>query len=192
MLKVLAVISSILYPIIIFLSLTYFNATPRVLALVLLSVAMVYFIANTNNAKGKGFKRIQFWGTIAVATTLSILTFITENSGFIKFYPVFISLLLLMSFAVTLRTPPSMIFRFAQLADKSITQSKDRDYIEKYCKTVTKIWVCFFCINGFIAIITAIFADYKTWTLYNGLISYILIGFIFTIEFIVRKIKVKK
>ncbi len=189
MLKVLAVISSILYPVIIFTSLTYFDASPRVLALVLLTVAMVYFISNTNKAKGKGFKSFQFWATISIATILAGITFITENSGYVKFYPVFMSLFLLLSFSLTLRKPPNMIFRFATLADKSILGGPNEVYVESYCRVVTKVWVTFFSLNGLVALFTALFTTYKIWTLYNGLISYIFIGLIAAVEFIVRKVE---
>lgn len=189
MLKVLAIISSILYPVLIFTSLTYFDASPRVLALVLLCVAMIYFISNTNNINKKGFKRFQLWATIIIASTLALLTFITENSGYIKFYPVFISLFLLLSFSITLKSPPTIIFRFATLADKTIRGGVNEKKVESYCRVVTKVWVCFFVFNGLIALATAIFANYKIWTLYNGLISYIFIGLIASVEFIVRKVK---
>lgn len=190
MLKVLAVISSILYPLIIFTSLRYFNASPRVLALVLMIVAMVYFISNTGNIKKKGFKSFQLWATIIIATTLALLTFLTENSGYVMFYPVFISMFFLLSFSITLKSPPTMIFRFATLADKTIIGSDNEKRVESYCLVVTKIWIIFFVINGVIALTTAIYGDYEIWTLYNGLISYICMGLIFCIEFIVRKVKI--
>lgn len=189
MLKVLAVITSILYPILIFIFLTYFDASPRVLSLLLLGIGMVYFISHTNKVKEKGLNSIKFTATVVIILSLSLLTFITENSGYVKFYPVAMNIFLLLSFSVTLKTQPSMAFRFATLADKSIIGGPDEEKVKHYCTIVTKIWVIFFIINGSIALTTALFTSYKIWTLYNGLISYILIGIIAGTEFIVRKVK---
>lgn len=192
MFKVLALIASILYPVVIFISLFYFKASSRVLSFVLFIIGMVYFLANTNNVKGKGFRSIQLWITLVVATALALLTFITENTGFIKLYPVFINLFLFLSFFLTLHRPPNMIFRFAMLQDKSIKNNDNIDRIESYCRKVTYIWISFFVFNGCAAFVTAKFTSYKIWTFYNGLLSYIFIGLIGLIEFIVRKYKVKR
>ena len=190
LLKVLAIVSAILYPIIIYITLSYFEAGPRVLALVLVFIAIVYFIAHTDNARGEPIKRIQFWGMIAAATSLAVITFFTENAGVVKFYPVSINLFLLFSFSITLIRPPNMIFRFAMMQDKSIKESKKKGDIEAYCKKVTFIWIIFFIFNGMTAVLTALIASHFIWALYNGLISYILIGMILLIELLVRKTKV--
>ena len=191
LLKILSIFLAILYPFIIFFSLTHFGTSPRILALILVVVAMVYFIANTNNARGKGIKSIQFWGMLTAATILSAVTFITENAGFVKIYPVSINFFLFLSFFVTLFRSPNMIYRFAVMQKKSIKESSERAYIEKYCRNVTIVWILFFIINGSIALFTAFFTDHFIWAIYNGFISYILIGLIFIIELIIRKRKVK-
>jgi uncharacterized membrane protein len=40
--------------------------------------------------------------------------------------------------------------------------------------------------NGLIACYTAFFTSLETWTLYNGLIAYILMGLLFAGEYVVR------
>lgn len=47
--------------------------------------------------------------------------------------------------------------------------------------------VCFFGINAVIALITVFFAPMEIWVLYNGLISYLLMGILLIAEFILRK-----
>ena len=95
-----------------------------------------------------------------------------------------------------------MIFRFATLADKTIKGSPFEEKVCKYCKKVTIVWCVFFIINGSISVITAfsdkIFANVdeelsvKIWSIYNGGISYILMGLVFIIEFIIRHFVDKK
>ena len=48
-------------------------------------------------------------------------------------------------------------------------------------------WCIFFIVNGSIATFTVFVGSDKIWSLYNGLISYILIGLFFMVEYLVRK-----
>ena len=87
------------------------------------------------------------------------------------------------------------------MSDKSIKGSSFEQKVYKYCHKVTVIWCCFFILNGSAAALTT-FADKifglspeaarKIWAVYNGGISYVLMGTLFVIEFIVRKLVDKK
>ncbi len=116
----------------------------------------------------------------------------TNSSIYIKLYPVFMNGALLAAFGSTLFAPPTMIFRFATLQDKSIKGSLAEKRIEAYCRKVTWIWCGFFVLNGGIAFYTVFFASDALWSIYNGGISYILIGILFAGEFLVRKMTDKK
>jgi uncharacterized membrane protein len=52
---------------------------------------------------------------------------------------------------------------------------------------VTFAWCAFFIGNGAIALYTAMFASFASWTLYNGLIAYLLIGAMFGGELLTRR-----
>jgi len=186
-LKVLSGILAFLYPFLIYAGLHYFNASSKVLVLLIVAVGTVYFLAYTDDAKGKGIRNLRFWGMITAVLILSVLTYLTENIGYAKLYPVIMNIFLLMSFSLTLQKGPNMIFRFATLQDKSILESEEKSAIENYCRKVTVVWIGFFIINGSIAFFTVFWADDKIWTLYNGFISYICMGMLFAIEWIVRK-----
>ena len=101
------------------------------------------------------------------------------------------NLLFFAAFGSTLISPPSMIYRFAVIQDKSIPGSLGEGRIAAYCRKVTIVWVLFFVLNGSIAAWTIFFGSDAIWSIYNGGISYILIGTLFAGEFIVRK-KVQK
>ena len=85
-------------------------------------------------------------------------------------------------FASTLIRPPSMIERFARLAEPNLPEEG-----VEWTRQVTKVWCGFFCINTVIALITVFFAPMKIWVLYNGLISYVLMGGLLLGEFVLRK-----
>nr|AGS53041.1 FIGfam138462: acyl-CoA synthetase, AMP-(fatty) acid ligase [uncultured bacterium contig00031] len=84
-----------------------------------------------------------------------------------------------------------MIYRFAVLQDKSIAHSAGKNATASYCKKVTVVWVVFFICNGSMAAWSIFSGSGIFWAVYNGAVSYILMGILFTVEFIVRK-KVQK
>jgi acyl-coenzyme A synthetase/AMP-(fatty) acid ligase len=84
-----------------------------------------------------------------------------------------------------------MIYRFAILQDKSIPGSFGEAWIAAYCRKVSLVWSGFFIFNGSIAAWTIFFGSDVLWSIYNGGISYILMGTLFAGEYIIRK-KVQK
>jgi acyl-CoA synthetase (AMP-forming)/AMP-acid ligase II len=102
------------------------------------------------------------------------------------------NVLFLCIFGITLFAPPVIIFRFATLQDKTIRGSLAEKKIEAYCRKVTLVWCVFFVLNGGTAVYSVFWASDAFWSLYNGGISYIIMGIIFSIEFLIRKITDKK
>jgi uncharacterized membrane protein len=104
----------------------------------------------------------------------------------VKAYPVTLSLSLASVFGYSLFRPPTVIERFARLMEPSLNEHGVR-----YTRTVTKVWVAFFLINAGVSLSTALMGDMALWTLYNGLVSYLLMGLLFGGEFLIRQ-RVKK
>jgi uncharacterized membrane protein len=109
------------------------------------------------------------------------LTALYDQSLSVRLYPVFMNLAMLIAFVVTLVRGPSMIERLARLMEPDLPESGVR-----YTRKVTMVWAAFFVSNGAFAAWTALYADWRTWSLYNGLISYIAMGALFGGELIVR------
>ena len=95
--------------------------------------------------------------------------------------PIFINVALLALFATSLFRPPSMIERIARLADPDLPEKG-----VQYTRKVTKLWCWFFSFNGLVAAYTTFFCSLETWMLYNGFISYLLMGLIFGVEYMCR------
>lgn len=55
-----------------------------------------------------------------------------------------------------------------------------------YTRRVTQVWCVFFIINGALAFATAVWASDAVWSLYTGVIAYILMGLLFGAEFLFR------
>ncbi|MFL6656472.1 MAG: hypothetical protein ACJ8GW_00225 [Massilia sp.] len=99
----------------------------------------------------------------------------------LKLYPVLVSAVFLAAFAYSLVSPPSMVERFARLSEPDLPPSG-----VAYTRRVTQVWCGFFIVNGSIALATALWATPALWSLYNGVISYVLMGLLFAGEYLVR------
>jgi uncharacterized membrane protein len=112
---------------------------------------------------------------------LAILSWLMHDPQWFKYYPVAVNIIFFAVFLVSLIHPPSIIERFARLKEPSLAASGVR-----YTKTVTQVWCAFFLLNGSVALYTVVATDFKSWALYNGLISYFLIGLLMAVEFCFR------
>ena len=83
--------------------------------------------------------------------------------------------------------PPTMIFVFATLQDKTIKGSLGEKSVEAYCRKVTIVWCGLFIVNGSIAALTIFLDSNLLWAICNAGIPNALIGALFLGEFIVRK-----
>jgi uncharacterized membrane protein len=55
-----------------------------------------------------------------------------------------------------------------------------------YTRRVTQVWCGFFVVNGLLALGTALWASEALWSLYTGVIAYVLMGVLFGVEYLVR------
>jgi uncharacterized membrane protein/acyl-CoA synthetase (AMP-forming)/AMP-acid ligase II len=162
----------------------------RLFSLFFIGFALIIFITGTS--KKNKTKNVSFFLNIALLLGLGVLCLIINSAIILKLYPLLINILFLTTFGRTLFSPPSMIFRFALMQDKTLRGSLNEKRIADYCRIVTYVWCGFFIINGSIAAWTIFSGSDMFWLIYNGGITYILMGAIFVGEFIVRKIVQKK
>lgn len=121
--------------------------------------------------------------TCLIAVALAVLAVSSVSPDLAaRLYPVFMSATMLVAFAVTLWKPPSMIERFARIVEPDLDARG-----VAYTRRVTMVWVGFFVLNGLIALWTVVEGDLFWWGLYNGLISYLLAGMLFAVEFVIRQ-----
>jgi uncharacterized membrane protein len=99
----------------------------------------------------------------------------------LKLYPVLVNGALLGLFTHSLYYPPSIVERLARLREPNLEPA-----VIRYTRRVTQLWCGFFVINGAIALGTAIWASPAIWSLYNGLIAYLLMGALFGAEYCIR------
>jgi uncharacterized membrane protein len=131
-------------------------------------------------------QKITLFSAIVVAVIMTFLYFWnSEDAPF--FYPVMMSLTMSLLFGVTLLYPPSLIEQVARLTTPNLGVEG-----VAYTRKVTLIWCLFCLVNAGLSFITVIINNLEIWVLYNGCISYILIGLLISGEFIYRKCVMKK
>ena len=204
-LKALFYVIAAIYPVLVFTMLVIFKVDTKILSLSIIALAAAFFLSATGNRKTDANEKTTldwkpFFSSVLFLSA-GLFCFITGKEFFLKIYSVVINLTMLFVFGSTLFMPPNIIFRFATMSDKSIKGSSFEQKVYRYCHKVTVIWCCFFILNGSAAALTT-FADKifglspeaarKVWAVYNGGISYVLMGALFVIEFIVRKLVDKK
>jgi uncharacterized membrane protein len=99
----------------------------------------------------------------------------------LKLYPVLVSSVMLGVFGYSLVSPPSLIERIARMKEPDLPTAANQ-----YMRRVTQVWCVFFLVNGSIALATAVWASPAVWSLYNGVISYLIMGLLFGGEYLVR------
>ena len=119
---------------------------------------------------------------MVAATVLLLLGLLGEAELGMRAYPVAVSLILLAVFAGSLFQGMPIIERLARLQEPDLPPEGVR-----YTRKVTWAWCGFFIVNGGIAAWTALYADLAAWTLYNGCISYLLMGLMFAVEWLCRR-----
>ncbi|MGB0854987.1 MAG: hypothetical protein ACPGVA_03875 [Pikeienuella sp.] len=98
-----------------------------------------------------------------------------------RLYPVAVSSAFLLIFAGSLFSGVPVIEQIARLTEPNLPPAG-----VSYCRTVTKVWCAFFFLNGGIALFTAVAADRTIWAIYNGFVSYVLMGCLFAVEYAFR------
>ncbi|MDQ2069993.1 COG4648 family protein [Natronospira bacteriovora] len=118
---------------------------------------------------------------LAALFTLPLLVDLDFMVG-IRFYPVLANLGIFSLFFGSLFTRMPLAERFARLRDKELPPQAIL-----YTRRLTWLWSLFLCLNTFVALGTALWASDVVWALYNGLVSYCLVGLLFTLEYFYRQ-----
>lgn len=122
------------------------------------------------------------WPLTSLAVICGSFSLIFKSALGLKFYPVMMSLGALCVFSYTLWKPPSMIERFARVFEPTLPKEG-----VLWTRKVTMVWCIFFAFNAFFAFCTVFFFPISIWVLYNGFISYLMMGVLLLGEFILRK-----
>ena len=123
------------------------------------------------------------WGVVMLLSCASAGIVVTDSELLLRFYPSLVNLGLLIAFGATLVRGPSMIEKFARLGSPDLPPGAVR-----YTRRVTQVWCAFFVLNGAFSAYTALYWSRASWSLYNGIIAYGLIGALLAGEYVWRRL----
>ena len=176
-LPAVAAIGFLLYPAVVYF---FIERSP-----VILLVALLALLGATRLATARGL------GVGARATGIAVLAAFcgvasaASSPVIVKLYPVLICAAGLGFGVWTLARPPSAIERLVMVTNPHEHLDERK---RTYMRRVTQIWVGFFGLNGAAAVYTAVGASTAVWAVYNGLVSYVLMGILFAGEYGVRTV----
>ena len=160
------------YPFIVYLGMGHLS--PRLFALMLGTL----WLARALSPRQTPLSR-----TLSIAAlSFCLVLALADSSILLLGYPVLINLALLALFAGSLCSGMPIIERLARLQEPELPPAAVR-----YTRKVTWVWAGFFSVNAAIATGLALWAPLTWWTLYTGLIAYLLMGLLFAGEWLVRQ-----
>ncbi|MBQ4665505.1 DNA gyrase subunit B [Aeromonas hydrophila] len=179
----------LLYPLAVYWGLTHAGQTPLLLGLlVIFSLRLLPGLLKGRVRLGPLPEWLWLGRLLAcIGLGLTLLSALFSARHGLLYYPLAVSLALLCLFGWSLTRPMSLVERLARLQDPALPPAAIG-----YTRRVTQVWCGFFVINGALAAFTIWHGDLALWSLYNGLISYALMGGLMGAEYLVRRRLLKR
>ncbi|WP_411703847.1 hypothetical protein [Edaphovirga cremea] len=148
----------------------------------LLPLMALLLLLRLCQARGKSDPmRFVVQGVALAGIALCIVSYLLKTYQLLLFYPVAVNLVMLGVFGGSLWTSMPIVERIARLREPDLPPSGVR-----YTHRVTQVWCMFFILNGAIALFTVLYGDMRLWTVWNGMIAYLLMGMLMAGEWLVR------
>ena len=175
--KLLRGLLAVAYPFLIFAGLRWLE--PRSVAILLGGAVLLRAMTTWHRPSPEELRRLAA-PALLLAAILGV-TLILNDPHALLFVPVLVNGALLVAFGRTLRGGPTLVETFARMREDELSDAQVR-----HCRSFTIVWCGFFTLNAAVSLWLALAADLWLWTLYTGLVSYLLIGLLFAAEFVVR------
>lgn len=170
------------WPLLIWLGLTYHS-----LQWLLPLMALLLFLRFRQTRRQAGPLRVVTQVVAVAGITLCIASTLLKTHQLLLFYPVVVNTVMLSVFGGSLWSAMPIVERLARLREPVLP-----DRAIRYTRHVTQVWCAFFIINGGIALFTALHGDMSLWTVWNGMVAYLLMGTLMTGEWLVRRRMIKR
>ena len=113
-------------------------------------------------------------------TLCVVFLFYIKRFVVLKFYPPICNFFIFSLFFFSLFTKETIIQKFARMMEGNL-----KPPVLNYTRKITYLWAIFTFLNFLVSVWTIFLPD-NIWILYNGCISYILVGLLFLIEYSIR------
>ena len=175
---------TVAYPMVVYAAMV--SGHLRWAGIVLVAYAFVFLLVRLSDGKRANLLAV-LPAPLAVLAVVA-LSWWMGSPKLLLLLPTFINGALLVTFGVTLRAGATpMVERFARLVHDDLSPAQ-----QGHCRAVTSVWCAFFAANGLVALSLALWAPLKVWTLYTGLVAYVLMGLLFAGEYVVRAYRFRR
>ena len=173
LLRSLGALLAIAYPFLVYFGIQKFNAS--IFALVILIALGIRAYSSRT--------LLNVWqiASLIILATYSIITALLNSQMMLLFYPVAASISVACVFFISLKDGQPLLEKVAERMGEIITKSAHH-----YLYWLTAAWGMLLIVNGAVAAYTALYLTLKQWALYNGFLSYVLLGSFFMIELVFR------
>ena len=172
--SVLLAALGVVYPVLVYFGLRYLPPIAVVSAL-FVPLALKSIIDSRGRRRGV-FAYVPLFALAGGAALIAV----SPIAG-LKSYPILVSLGFASVFGYSVLYPPTIVERIARLRPSHVPAGATA-----YLRNVTIAWLAFFLVNASVSLWTATAGSIEVWTLYNGLISYVLMGVMFVGELVIR------
>ena len=111
------------------------------------------------------------WGVAVALSCACAAIALTGSELLLRLYPTLVNAGLLAAFAATLNGGPTMIEKFARLRHPELSARQ-----VQHTRRMTQVWCAFFAANGAVSAYLAWCGARAVWALYNGVVSYLIVG----------------
>jgi uncharacterized membrane protein len=118
----------------------------------------------------------------AIALGFALLGWLLDDGMWLLVLPSATQATFGLTFLRSLRGTP-LIEHFARMVKPELSAG-ERDH----CRRWTKVWGLYLLVLAAIGWVLAVVASLAWWTLYVGVLNYVLVGLLFAVEYVVRKI----
>lgn len=167
--------------------LIWFGLTHNSLHWLLPLMALLLFLRFRQTRRQAGPLRVVTQVAAVAGIALCVASYLLKTHQLLLFYPVVVNGVMLAVFGGSLWTSMPIVERLARLREPALPEAAVR-----YTRRVTQIWCAFFIGNGGIALLTALHGDMALWTVWNGMIAYLLMGALMAGEWLVRRQVIKR
>ena len=175
--RVATLLITVIYPVAVFVTLKFFSVTHLGYVSLVIGGFRIFLTLSIRKPPHIRFDKL---GGLLIAIGATIIW--SESAATARLYPVFVNLAMLGYFGWSLIFPPSVVERIARISEPNLPSQA-----VVYTARVTLTWCIFFLINGTLALYTALWSSLEVWTLYNGLIAYLAMGLLFSVEYFIRQ-----
>jgi len=119
----------------------------------------------------------------AIALAFAFLGWISDNGSWLLVLPSAAQATFGLAFLRSLWGRP-LIEHFARMVHPDLSSAE-----VQHCRAWTRIWGMYLLLLAAIGLVLARFATLASWTLYVGMLNYVLIGALFSTEYVIRKIR---